>query len=437
MPSRSKRTTGKRINVDANDGGGRRGDIRSCSGDRPLPTLALFVARAGGGRPVEAPQENDFFRMPSGNVYCAYEHYSFAPTDLRCEIRSKLKPLPPRPASCRDAVWGAGYSMRQRGPAGVLCITGHGLPPEGGLSLPTARTRQFGVFRCSSSVKGLRCVNSTGNGFFLSKEHSYTYKEPAARYGSFKTPSRNIVCGWTVAPDGSASMECAVKSGLKPPPKPIHCDAGDPNDKRVSLRDTGRADPVLCAGDPGPLLRQDRGEGERPRLRIEHPFRRDHVHVRHDRPHLPQPRGARLLFEPRLLAAPSSSLPSRDRRPRMWRTEGEGRATPTRCCADSRRDTRPGAGVRPLPRVAGAMWWSHDGVVVSAYDERDGLGPSAREYFWTDGNRLDVSTFPALPLNREGGGMQSRVIMSGEPIVFDDVPRSGQGPRRDVLRRRP
>jgi PAS domain S-box-containing protein len=32
-----------------------------------------------------------------------------------------------------------------------------------------------------------------------------------------------------------------------------------------------------------------------------------------------------------------------------------------------------------------------------------------------------VSTFPALALNREGGGMQSRVIVTGEPIVFNDV----------------
>jgi signal transduction histidine kinase len=58
-------------------------------------------------------------------------------------------------------------------------------------------------------------------------------------------------------------------------------------------------------------------------------------------------------------------------------------------------------------------------VVVSSYDERDGL--IRAEYCWTDGNRLDVTTFPALPLNREGGGMQSRVIVSGEPIVFNDV----------------
>jgi hypothetical protein len=78
----------------------------------------------------------------------------------------------------------------------------------------------------------------------------------SARNGAFKTPSRNIVCGYAIAPDGTASMECGVKSGLKPPPRRIHCIAGDPNDKRVSLRDTGRAAPVLCAGDPGPLLPQ-------------------------------------------------------------------------------------------------------------------------------------------------------------------------------------
>jgi len=76
------------------------------------------------------------------------------------------------------------------------------------------------------------------------------------KYGSLKTPSRNIVCGYGIDQHGHASMECGVKSGLKPPPRRIHCDAGDPNDKRVGLTDTGRATPVLCAGDPGPLLPQ-------------------------------------------------------------------------------------------------------------------------------------------------------------------------------------
>jgi PAS domain S-box-containing protein len=61
----------------------------------------------------------------------------------------------------------------------------------------------------------------------------------------------------------------------------------------------------------------------------------------------------------------------------------------------------------------------HDGIVVSSYEEQEGL--IRCEYAWSDGNRLDVASFPALPLNREGGGMQSRTIVSGEPLVFNDV----------------
>jgi signal transduction histidine kinase len=62
----------------------------------------------------------------------------------------------------------------------------------------------------------------------------------------------------------------------------------------------------------------------------------------------------------------------------------------------------------------------HDGLVISSYDEREGL--IRCDYAWTDGAVLDVTTFPALPLNRQGGGMQSRVILSGEPLLFNDVP---------------
>jgi two-component system phosphate regulon sensor histidine kinase PhoR len=62
----------------------------------------------------------------------------------------------------------------------------------------------------------------------------------------------------------------------------------------------------------------------------------------------------------------------------------------------------------------------HDGVIISSYDDRDEL--IRCEYAWTDGAVLDAATLPALPLNREGGGMQSRVIVSGEPLLFNDVP---------------
>src|ERR671930_84966 len=62
----------------------------------------------------------------------------------------------------------------------------------------------------------------------------------------------------------------------------------------------------------------------------------------------------------------------------------------------------------------------HDGVSGSSYEDTDGL--IRCDYAWSDGEQLDASRLPPLPLNREGGGMQSRVIVTGEAAVFNDVP---------------
>jgi PAS domain S-box-containing protein len=68
----------------------------------------------------------------------------------------------------------------------------------------------------------------------------------------------------------------------------------------------------------------------------------------------------------------------------------------------------------------------HDGLVVSSYEERDDL--ISCEYAWVEGNVVDPSTLPRLPLNREGGGMQSRVIVSGDSFLFNDVADRVQEP---------
>jgi signal transduction histidine kinase len=62
----------------------------------------------------------------------------------------------------------------------------------------------------------------------------------------------------------------------------------------------------------------------------------------------------------------------------------------------------------------------HDGLIISSYDDRDEL--IRCEYAWTDGAVLDPATLPPVALNRQGGGMQSRVIVRGEPLLFNDVP---------------
>src|SRR5437764_745885 len=144
--------------------------------------LGLMAVLVGGGSALGASGA-DKFRMPSGNVYCAYEHYSFSPTDLRCEIRTKIRP---KTGACDD-----GYIMRQTGAARAFCATDTIYDPAAPV-LTYGTTRQFGVFRCSSSASGLRCANASGQGFFLSTQHSYTFKEPAAQNGAFKTPTGNI-----------------------------------------------------------------------------------------------------------------------------------------------------------------------------------------------------------------------------------------------------
>jgi signal transduction histidine kinase len=68
----------------------------------------------------------------------------------------------------------------------------------------------------------------------------------------------------------------------------------------------------------------------------------------------------------------------------------------------------------------------HGGVIVSSFDPETGL--ISCDYAWVDGDKIDPAILPPLPLNREGGGMQSRVIVTGEPLLVNDVPERVKDP---------
>jgi signal transduction histidine kinase len=68
----------------------------------------------------------------------------------------------------------------------------------------------------------------------------------------------------------------------------------------------------------------------------------------------------------------------------------------------------------------------HGGVIVSSFDRETGL--ISCDYAWVDGDKIDPAILPPLPLNREGGGMQSRVIVSGDPLLVNDVPERVKDP---------
>src|ERR687887_208412 len=76
----------------------------------------------------------------------------------------------------------------------------------------------------------------------------------------------------------------------------------------------------------------------------------------------------------------------------------------------------------------------NDGVVVSSFDEREGL--IRCEYASVEGNRIDPATLPELKVAATGG-MQSEVIRTGRSLLANDVGdrvSSGDGTFYDVDR---
>lgn len=57
-------------------------------------------------------------------------------------------------------------------------------------------------------------------------------------------------------------------------------------------------------------------------------------------------------------------------------------------------------------------------LLVSIHTPEDDLIRCA--YAWVEGQAVDVSAFPPIPLAQEGAGVQSRVIRSGEPLIIPD-----------------
>jgi hypothetical protein len=142
-------------------------------------TLWLLVAIAGFGsaialgQPAQAIDDNDGFILPSKNIACISHDMPDAdgnnqPT-LRCEILSKLNPMPVQPASC-EFDWGNGLQLtKEEAEATVLCV-GDTMYSPNYPTLDYGNTWKKNGFSCKSSTNGLTCTNGKGNGFFLNRE---------------------------------------------------------------------------------------------------------------------------------------------------------------------------------------------------------------------------------------------------------------------------
>jgi len=80
---------------------------------------------------------------------------------------------------------------------------------------------------------------------------------------------------------------------------------------------------------------------------------------------------------------------------------------------------------RMLNSVRGAM--RCDGMIVSSFDATTCTIRCA--YAWVGGNVLDPATLPPLTWRPDSAGMQSQVIRTGRPMIFDDVGERVRDPK--------
>jgi hypothetical protein len=113
------------------------------------------------------PLRTSKFRMPSGNIGCAYAPpFEGRAAALRCDILSGLVPEPTR--ACPVDWTGLGINGRRRGHAVCAGDTVYeGSAPK----LRYGRQWRKGPFRCTSRTTGLTCRNTAEHGFHLAREN--------------------------------------------------------------------------------------------------------------------------------------------------------------------------------------------------------------------------------------------------------------------------
>ncbi|MHA0286878.1 DUF6636 domain-containing protein [Mycobacterium sp. C3-094] len=133
---------------------------------RVLLTTAAVSTTAVPLAPTAAADDVSF-SSPSGNIACM-----IVDDLLRCDIQTRDWSPPSRPADCPDMTgYGQGISMRATGSASFVCAgdTTFG----GGAALPYGQFQAGGGMSCRSEPSGMRCSNSDGHGFTLSRQ-AYT-----------------------------------------------------------------------------------------------------------------------------------------------------------------------------------------------------------------------------------------------------------------------
>jgi hypothetical protein len=131
---------------------------------------ANVLAAAWLTTPADAQTRIFQFQTPSKNIGCLYSSATGRPSYLRCDVLSGLRPKPKRPC---ELDW-TGYSMTAKSRATPTCA-GDTAYARHAKVFPYTFVWKRGGFTCTVLRAGLRCKNTTGRGFFLSRTRSYGF----------------------------------------------------------------------------------------------------------------------------------------------------------------------------------------------------------------------------------------------------------------------
>jgi hypothetical protein len=96
-----------------------------------------------------------------------------AGSNVRCDIKQRDWNPPPRPATCQ-LDFGQGLQIGG-GRASLVCAGDTTLNPSAP-TLAYGQSSRRGPFLCRSASAGVTCTNqSSGHGFFLSRQRYYTF----------------------------------------------------------------------------------------------------------------------------------------------------------------------------------------------------------------------------------------------------------------------
>ena len=150
----------------------RSQDQRCC----PMGRVISVRLRWNGSRLIqtrpllrEGLEPAEGLQTPSRNIGCIF---SRSPDSVRCDVRTGLRPPPPRPKGC-DLDWAYGLEMTVKSRPKTFCA-GDTVLAQGPILAYGATLRILG-FTCLSQPAGLRCTNRAGHGFFLSRQRWRTF----------------------------------------------------------------------------------------------------------------------------------------------------------------------------------------------------------------------------------------------------------------------